>query len=86
METTQTTAETESAERNKLLRILGVGFGLAVVVGGMIGVGILRTPGIVAANLGSPWLILAVWVFGGIYTLIAANSYAELGTMLRSLS
>jgi APA family basic amino acid/polyamine antiporter len=82
METTQTTAETQSAEKNKLLRILGIGFGLAVVVGGMIGVGILRTPGIVAANVGSVWLILAVWVFGGIYTLIAANSYAELGTML----
>ena len=82
METTQTTAEIQSAEKNKLLRILGVGFGLAVVIGGMIGVGILRTPGIVAANLGSAWLILAIWVFGGIYTLIAANSYAELGTML----
>ncbi len=33
-----------------LLRILGVGFGLAVVVGGVIGQGILRTPGIVAGG------------------------------------
>ncbi|MGI8638853.1 MAG: APC family permease [Pyrinomonadaceae bacterium] len=72
----------ELPQKNPLLRILGVTFGLAVVIGGMIGVGILRTPGIVAANLGSAWLIIAVWVFGGIYTLIAANSYAELGTML----
>jgi len=75
-------AKIESSQKNPLLRILGVTFGLAVVIGGMIGVGILRTPGLVAANLGSTWLIIAVWVFGGIYTLIAANSYAELGTML----
>ena len=75
-------ATIEMPQKNHLLRILGVTFGLAVVIGGMIGVGILRTPGLVAANLGSTWLIIAVWVFGGIYTLIAANSYAELGTML----
>jgi len=30
-----------------LLRLLGVGFGVAVTVGGTVGVGILRTPGIV---------------------------------------
>lgn len=75
-------ATVELPQKNHLLRILGVTFGLAVVIGGMIGVGILRTPGLVAANLGSVWLIIAVWVFGGIYTLVAANSYAELGTML----
>lgn len=75
-------ATIESPQKNHLLRILGVTFGLAVVIGGMIGVGILRTPGLVAAHLGSAWLIIAVWIFGGIYTLIAANSYAELGTML----
>jgi APA family basic amino acid/polyamine antiporter len=42
----------------RLLRLLGVGFGVAIVVGGTIGVGILRTPGAVAAHLGAPWLIL----------------------------
>ena len=36
-----------------LLRILGVGFGLAVGVGNTIGTGILRTPGEVAGYLGS---------------------------------
>ena len=80
MKSAQTTVE--MADKNKLLKILGVGFGLAVVIGGMIGVGILRTPGIIAANLGSAWLILAAWLFGGVYTLIAANSYAELGTLV----
>lgn len=82
METVPNAGEIPSSGKNKLLRILGVTFGLAIVIGGMIGVGILRTPGIIAANLGSAWLILAVWVFGAIYTLAAANSYAELGTLL----
>ena len=82
MNTINAEKEINQPDKNKLLKILGVGFGLAIVIGGMIGVGILRTPGIVAANLGSIWLIAAAWVFGGIYTLIAANSYAELGTMI----
>jgi hypothetical protein len=37
-----------------LLRILGVSFGIAVGVGTCIGGGILRTPGVVAASLGTP--------------------------------
>jgi APA family basic amino acid/polyamine antiporter len=82
METIRAASEVQSAGKNKLLKILGVGFGLAIVIGGMIGVGILRTPGIVAANLGNVWLIMSVWVFGGIYALMGANTYAELATTL----
>src|SRR5207244_866361 len=68
--------------RNKLLRILGAGFGVAVIVGAVIGVGILRTPGVIAAHLGNEWLILAMWIGGGVYALAAAVSVTELGTML----
>jgi APA family basic amino acid/polyamine antiporter len=59
-----------------------VTFGLSIVIGGMIGGGILRTPGFVADQLGTPWLIIAIWVLGGIYALFGANTFAELGTML----
>ncbi len=34
METMQTASEIHSTEKNKLLKILGVGFGMAVVIGG----------------------------------------------------
>src|SRR5205814_1417529 len=52
------TIETPAAEphlhgRGELLRVLGVGFGIAVVVGGVVGQGIMRTPGIVAGALTS---------------------------------
>jgi APA family basic amino acid/polyamine antiporter len=63
-----------------LRRILGVGFGLAVTVGGTIGVGILRTPSLIAAQLPDPFSILLVWVIGGLYTLLGAVCLAELGT------
>jgi basic amino acid/polyamine antiporter, APA family len=64
------------------MRILGLGFGLAVVFGSTVGVGILRLPGTVAAQLGNSWLILGVWAAGGIYTLLGAASIAELAAML----
>src|SRR6476661_5205359 len=65
-----------------LIRILGIGFGLAVIVGSTIGIGVLRTPGLVAGQLPSRGAILAVWIVGGLYTLLAAACIAELGTML----
>jgi APA family basic amino acid/polyamine antiporter len=65
-----------------LLRILGVGFGLAVIVGSTLGIGILRTPGLVAAQLTSKAGILGVWVGGGVYTLLGAICLTELGTTL----
>jgi APA family basic amino acid/polyamine antiporter len=66
----------------QLRRLLGLGFGLAVIVGSTIGVGILRTPGLVAGHLHSSSAILAAWVAGGLYTLLGAVCLAELGTML----
>jgi APA family basic amino acid/polyamine antiporter len=65
-----------------LIRILGVGFGLAVIVGSTLGIGILRTPGLVAGQLPNSTAILAVWIAGGLYTLVGAACLAELGTML----
>jgi APA family basic amino acid/polyamine antiporter len=66
----------------RLLRVLGVGFGLAVIIGNTIGAGILRAPGEVAAHLPQPGLFLAAWLAGGLYSLIGAFQIAELGTML----
>ncbi len=65
-----------------LLQILGVSFGIAGAIGGSIGAGILRTPGLVAAQLGSGPLILAAWLAGGLYALLGALALAELGTSL----
>jgi APA family basic amino acid/polyamine antiporter len=68
--------------RASLLRVLGPGFGLAVIVGNTIGAGIFRAPGEVARQLPDPWLFLGVWAAGGLYALLGAIQIAELGTML----
>jgi APA family basic amino acid/polyamine antiporter len=68
--------------RGKLLRVLGVGFGLAVIVGNTIGAGILRTPGDVARELPSAGFFVGIWIAGALYALLGANAVAELGTML----
>src|SRR5437773_12149948 len=82
METEQSRPSTASLGKERLLRILGVTFGVAVGVGGTIGIGILRIPGCVAAHLGHSGLIMAAWIVSGLYAFAGANTYAELGTML----
>lgn len=63
--------------RRRLLQVLGVSFGIAVLVGNTILVGILRTPGDVAARLPTAAAYLGVWVLGGAYALLGAMSVAE---------
>ena len=65
-----------------LARILGLGFGVAVIFGGTVGVGILRLPGTIAGQLPSFWPIMLVWVAGGCYALLGAISVAELGAAM----
>src|SRR5689334_15264974 len=67
-------------QRGKLLKILGVGFGLAICIGATVGVGILRSPGLIAQYLGSPGLIMFAWALGAVYAILGANVLAELGT------
>src|SRR5206468_11911617 len=71
-----------SKSHGELLRVLGVAFGLAVTIGGTIGMGILRTPGEVASQLPTPTLFIGVWILGGVYALLGAISVAELGAMI----
>ncbi len=66
----------------RLQSVLGLGFGLAGAVGGTIGAGILRTPGLVAAEMGEPWLIWGAWIIGGLYALLGAVAVAELAAAL----
>jgi APA family basic amino acid/polyamine antiporter len=59
-----------------------VSFGVAVLIGGTIIIGILRTPGEIAARLPSPALFLGAWALGGLYALLATISLAEPGAMI----
>ena len=59
-------------------RVLSSGFALAVIVGGTIGLGILRTPGEVAAVVTHPFMFVSLWVLGGLFALLSAIVVAEL--------
>lgn len=65
-----------------LLRVLGVGFGLAVIIGNTIGAGIFRAPGSIAEQLPAPTPFLIIWIAAGVYAFLGAISIAELGTMI----
>ncbi len=58
--------------------MLSSGFTLAVTIGGIIGLGILRTPGEVAAVVSDPLMFVFLWVFGGLFILLSTVTAAEL--------
>ncbi len=58
---------------------LGTLDGIALLVGVVVGIGILRKPQVVAAQSASGAEFLLLWLAGGLLTLIGALCYAELG-------
>lgn len=55
---------------------------VALMMGVIIGTGIFRTPPFVAQQLGSPVLILGLWLLGGLLSFCGALTFAELATMM----
>ena len=53
-----------------------------IAIGGSIGSGIFLTPATIARDVGAPWLIVAVWVMGGLITLAGALTFSELAALL----
>src|SRR5205809_6421183 len=72
------------APKGALLRVLGVGFGVAVSLGNSIGAGIMRTPAEIAERLPSASLIMLAWIIGAFYTLLGAWSISEVAAMIPS--
>lgn len=52
----------------------------AMLIGIVVGIGIFKTPPVVAANVASEFAFIALWVVGGVLTMIGALCYAELGS------
>ncbi|MEW5981200.1 MAG: amino acid permease [Acidobacteriota bacterium] len=53
-----------------------------IAIGGTIGSGIFLTPATIARDVHTPWLILGVWVMGGLITLAGALTFSELASLL----
>ena len=72
----------EAASRPTLLRALGPGMAIAMVVGNVIGSGIFLKPGAIAASTGDFTLIILAWLVGGATCVLGALCLAELAVML----
>jgi amino acid transporter len=51
-----------------------------IVMGGIIGAGIFANPSEVAHHVHTPFLILSVWILGGLFAMCGAFIWAELAT------
>lgn len=70
------------APRRALKRELGVAAVTALVIGEVIAVGIFLTPASMARSLGSPLLLLVVWLVTGGMAVAGALCYGELAARL----
>jgi APA family basic amino acid/polyamine antiporter len=67
---------------SKPRRQLGLFDATMIVMGGIVGAGIFANPSEVAHRVHTPFLILGVWVLGGLLALSGAFIWAELSTRL----
>jgi APA family basic amino acid/polyamine antiporter len=67
-----------SGERNKV----GLGTCVALAMANMIGTGVFASLGFQVEVLPSPFLIVVLWILGGLVSLCGALSYAELAAAL----
>ncbi len=68
-----------TADQKTEVRQLGLPDVAAIVIGGIIGVGIFFTPATVAAEVPSPTWVLGVWILGGAIAMLGALALAEMG-------
>ncbi len=73
---------TPSRPATSLLPALGLFSTTMLVIGGVIGSGIFKKPAVMAAQLGSPEILLLVWVLAGVITLFGALTNAEIAGLI----
>lgn len=74
--------QTHEQPRSELKRALGLWSAIAVVIGTAIGSGIFLVPNDMIKAVGTPGMVFAVWIFGGVLTLFGALTYAELSAAM----
>ncbi|MES2766761.1 MAG: amino acid permease [Bacteroidota bacterium] len=73
---------TENRTSGGLIPTLGFFTTVSIVVGAVIGSGIFKKPSLMAQQLGSPELMIGIWVLAGVLTLFGALTNAEVAGMI----
>lgn len=76
------TQPSEEPRHPELKRVLGIWSAASIVVGTVIGSAIFIVPGGMIKNVGTPLMVVTVFVVAGILTLFGALSYAELAAAM----
>jgi APA family basic amino acid/polyamine antiporter len=63
-------------------RQLGLFDATMIVMGGIVGSGVFMNPSVVAQHLHTPFLLLGVWLAGGVLAMLGAFIWAELASRL----
>lgn len=69
-------------ENNELRRSLGLGSAISIVIGTIIGSGIFFKQASILDSAGSSTMAIAAWIFGGVITLTAGLTIAEIGAQM----
>ncbi|MGN8748306.1 APC family permease [Lactobacillus amylovorus] len=69
-------------ENNELRRSLGFGSAISIVIGTIIGSGIFFKQASILDSAGSSTMAIVAWVFGGVITLTAGLTIAEIGAQM----
>lgn len=73
----------ESPNRNvTLVRGLGLVAAVSIIIGNVIGTGVFLKARVMTCNVGTPGMVLTVWVVAGLLSLAGALTYAELAAMM----
>lgn len=78
MEHNRNDAQNPPETSPELRRVLGLVSVIGIVIGTMIGSGIFINPAKVAKDVGTPAMMLAVWIVGGMLSFFGALAIAEL--------
>lgn len=65
-----------------LIRGLGLIAAISIVVGNVIGTGVFLKTRVMTCNVGSPGMVITVWIAAGVLSLAGALTYAELAAMM----
>jgi len=76
------TSAAPAAEAREFRREMSLFDSMMIVMGAMIGSGIFIVSADIARTVGSPGLLLLVWLITGVVTIIGALSYGELAGMM----